>query len=139
MKAAILLILVLALLVGCGEDEGTGKSRSVGRSPEIVSYRQPERIIVTSDDASLPDGCHPGQVAGLVMSFVNAFNRGDQSALSRSFFLSEGPSPLVLVHRQQHRARRQDSQRLRNLRSGRAAPLLRPEAQEGRAPAATEG
>src|SRR5215204_7177664 len=93
MKAAILLILVLVLLVGCGKDEGTGKARSAGRAPEIVSYRQPERVIVTSDDASLPDGCHPGQVAGMVMSFVDAFNSGDQSALSRSFFLSEGPSP----------------------------------------------
>ena len=93
MKAAILLILVLVLLVGCGKDEGTGQSRSAGRAPEIVSYRQPERVIVTSDDASLPDGCHPGQVAGMVMSFVDAFNSGDQAALSRSFFLSEGPSP----------------------------------------------
>jgi len=32
-------------------------------------------------------------VAGLVISFVNAFNRGDQASLSRIFFLSEGPSP----------------------------------------------
>src|SRR5215212_5720448 len=93
MKAAILQIMVILLVVGCGEDEGKGKSRSAARSPEIVSYRQPERIIVSSDDASLPDGCHPGQVAGMVMSFVDAFNSGDQSALSRSFFLSEGPSP----------------------------------------------
>jgi hypothetical protein len=91
-KAAVLFSLVLVLLVGCGEEE-KGKSRSAGGSPEVVSYRQPERVIVTSDDASLPDGCHPGQVAGLVMSFVDAFNRGDQAALSRSFFLSEGPSP----------------------------------------------
>jgi hypothetical protein len=90
--AAVLFVLVLALLAGCGEEE-KGKARPGGRAPEVVSYRQPERVIVTSDDASLPDGCHPGQVAGLVMSFVNAFNRGDQAALSRSFFLSEGPSP----------------------------------------------
>jgi hypothetical protein len=90
--AAVLFVVVLALLAGCGEEE-KGKARPGGRAPEVVSYRQPERVIVTSDDASLPDGCHPGQVAGLVMSFVNAFNRGDQAALSRSFFLSEGPSP----------------------------------------------
>jgi hypothetical protein len=90
--AAVLFVLVLVLMVGCGGDE-KGKSRSVGRSPDVASYRQPERVIVTSDDASLPDGCHPGQVAGLVMSFVDAFNSGDQTSLSRSFFLSEGPSP----------------------------------------------
>jgi hypothetical protein len=93
MKAAILLILILVLLVGCGVDEGKGKPRSAGRPPEVMSYRQPERVIVTSNDASLPDGCHPEQVAGLVMAFVDAFNSGDQSALSRSIFLSEGPSP----------------------------------------------
>ena len=85
-------VLVLVLVGGCGEEE-KGKSRSADRPPEVESYRQPERVIVTSDDASLPDGCHPGQVAGLVMSFVAAFNSGDQAALSRSFFLSEGPSP----------------------------------------------
>jgi hypothetical protein len=90
--AAVLFVLVLVLLVGCGEQD-KGKSRSAGRSAEVVSYRQPRRVIVTSDDASLPEGCHPGQVAGLVMSFVDAFNGGDQAALSRSFFLSEGPSP----------------------------------------------
>ena len=89
MKVAILPILVLVLLVGgCGRDREGG-----GRPPGVVSYRQPERVIVTSDDDSLPDGCQPGQVARLVMSFVYAFNSGDQSALSRSFFLSEGPSP----------------------------------------------
>jgi hypothetical protein len=91
-KAAVLFVLVLVLVGGCGEEE-KGKSRSADRPPEVESYRQPERVIVTSDDASLPDGCHPGQVAGLVMSFVAAFNSGDQAALSRSFFLSEGPSP----------------------------------------------
>jgi hypothetical protein len=96
MKAAIVPILVFVFLViGCGRDGDAGESRSAGggRPPEVVAYRQPARVIVTSDDAALPDGCHPGQVAGLVMSFVDAFNSGDQSALSRSFFLSEGPSP----------------------------------------------
>lgn len=51
------------------------------------------RVIVTSDDSSLPDGCHPRQVADLVISFVDAFNKGDQAVLSRVFFLSEAPSP----------------------------------------------
>jgi hypothetical protein len=50
-------------------------------------------VIVTSDDDTLPDGCHPRQVAELVISFVNAFNSGDQASLSRIFFVAEGPSP----------------------------------------------
>jgi len=91
-KMAMLLVLVL-LVVGCGGDGERVRSSGGGKAPEVVSYRQPERVIVSSDDPSLPEGCHPRHVAGLVMSFIDAFNSGDQSALSRSFFLSEGPSP----------------------------------------------
>jgi hypothetical protein len=96
MKAAILLVLaLLILLVGCEKDRETGKPRSEGgnRQPEPVDLQEPKQVIVTSEDDSLPDGCHPRQVAGLVISFVNAFNSGDQGSLSRIFFLSEGPSP----------------------------------------------
>ena len=50
-------------------------------------------VIVTSDDASLPDGCNMRQIAGLVIEFVDAFNRGDVERLSQLFFVSEGPSP----------------------------------------------
>jgi hypothetical protein len=95
MKAVILPILVLFFLVGCEEDGETGKSRSAdaNRRPVSVIHQEPTRVIITSDDDSLPDGCRPRQVAGLVISFVNAFNSGDQASLSRIFFLSEGPSP----------------------------------------------
>ena len=98
MKAAILIILgLLFLSVGCEKEQDTGESHSEGGNiqREPVMYQEPTRVIVTSDDASLPDGCHPRQVAGLVISFVNAFNSGDQASLSRIFFLSEGPSPLI--------------------------------------------
>src|ERR687895_1381432 len=100
MKAAILAILAL-LFVGCerDRDSGTSDSASGDRQPEPVMYQEPTRVIVTSDDASLPDGCHPRQVAGLVISFVNAFNSGDQASLSRIFFLSEGPSPPDFAER----------------------------------------
>jgi hypothetical protein len=96
MKAAILpLVALLLLLFGCSEDGDRGGARKAGedRPREPVAYQQPTRVIVTSDDASLSEGCHPGQVAGLLISFVDAFNSGDQSSLSRIFFLSEGPSP----------------------------------------------
>jgi hypothetical protein len=56
-------------------------------------------VIVTSDDPSLPEGCHPRQVAELVISFVDAFNSGDQATLSRIFFVSEGPSPPDFAER----------------------------------------
>src|SRR5215203_4902698 len=102
MKTAILPILaLLCLLVGCQEDRDTGESQFVGgtRQREPVVHQELTRVIVTSDDASLPDGCHPRQVAGLVISFVNAFNSGDQASLSRIFFLSEGPSPPDFAER----------------------------------------
>jgi hypothetical protein len=103
MKTVILPILaLLCLLVGCEEDRNTGESRSAGgdRQREPVVRQEPTtRVIVTSDDDSLPDGCHPRQVAGLVISFVDAFNSGDQATLSRIFFVSEGPSPPDFAER----------------------------------------
>jgi hypothetical protein len=94
MKMTILPILALVfLLFGCGEDRDTGGSHSAGGERGPVVRQEPTRVIVTSDDAWLPDGCHPRQVAELVISFVDAFNSGDQASLSRIFFVSEGPSP----------------------------------------------
>jgi hypothetical protein len=100
MKTRILPVLVLALLVlGCGKDPGhdTQPSEPEGDGaggPAVQPGREPTtKVIVTSDDASLPDGCHPRQLAGLVIDFIDAFNRGDQERLSRLFFISEGPSP----------------------------------------------
>jgi hypothetical protein len=92
MKTAILPILALVfLLFGCREDRDAGQAAGGQREP--VVRQEPTRVIVTSNDASLPDGCHPRQVAELVISFVDAFNSGDQARLSRIFFVSEGPSP----------------------------------------------
>jgi hypothetical protein len=101
-KAAILAVLVLALVVlGCGGERGSGGgSRLVepvtggGAGTARDQAQGPAtKVLVTSDDPSLPDGCHPRQIAELVIDFVNAFNRGDQDRLSRLFFISEGPSP----------------------------------------------
>jgi len=105
MKAAIVPILVLVFsLVGCGEDRNSGKTHPAGKDNrrEFVAYEQPTRVIVTSDDASLPYGCHPRQVADLLITFVDAFNAGDQAVLSRTFFLSEAPPPPDFADRAYH-------------------------------------
>ncbi len=103
MKMSILPVLVLALLaLGCGEEtdlernsrvsEPAGDARAgVAGGEARGSAAQP--VLVTSDDAWLPEGCHPRQTAGLVIDFIDAFNRGDQERLSQLLFISEGPSP----------------------------------------------
>jgi hypothetical protein len=100
MKTKILLLLILALLaLGCGGEPGpSGGSRSAQKSEDggglaARPAHEPTKVIVTSGDRSLPDGCRPRQVAELVIQFTRAFNEGDQGQLARLFFISEGPSP----------------------------------------------
>jgi hypothetical protein len=98
MKTRILPMIVLVfLMLGCGGDrdpEGSdGGSRPAERATTATRPSKPTKVLVTSDDASLPDGCHPRQIAGLVIDFIDAFNSGDQERLARLFFVSEGPSP----------------------------------------------
>jgi hypothetical protein len=112
MKTIFLAMLVLALLgLGCESDEGSGgyergsartgpaegEETSGGpRRPKSLAPPEdkvPTQVLVTSSDPSLPEGCRPRQVAGLVLDFFDAFNAGDQERLSRLFFVSEGPSP----------------------------------------------
>jgi len=93
-KTTLTVLVLLSLLISCGEGRDEGEKRPEGdHQREFVAYEQPTGVIVTSNDPSLPEGCHPRQVADLVISFVGAFNRGDQATLSRIFFVSEGPSP----------------------------------------------
>jgi hypothetical protein len=100
MKMSILPVLVLAFLaLGCGGEQGSGDDArpaepvADGGAGVAEGNGPATKVIVTSDDPSLPDGCRPRQVAELVISFIGAFNRGDQERLSRLFFISEGPSP----------------------------------------------
>ncbi|MGH3144375.1 MAG: hypothetical protein ACRDTR_01075 [Rubrobacter sp.] len=93
------MVVLAFLMLGCGGETNRGESREGPgpgdevREPAVPPAQEPTEVIVTSDDASLPEGCHPGQVAELVVAFVDAFNSGDRERLSRIFFVSEGPSP----------------------------------------------
>jgi hypothetical protein len=90
-------LLLVFVVLGCGGEQSsrhagspTGEGAKVQESGDHVSDT---KVIVTSDDASLPDGCSTRQMAELAIEFVDAFNRGDEERLSRLFFVSEGPSP----------------------------------------------
>jgi hypothetical protein len=83
-------VLLLLLLLGCGDDEPARSEEAATRDPVPAHTRE---IIVTSSDEALPESCHPRRVAGLLIWFVDAFNQGRQEELSSAFFLSEGPSP----------------------------------------------
>jgi hypothetical protein len=96
----ILPVLILAFIaLGCGARRDSGDdSRLDGPTPNegtgvSGTGASATEVIVTSDDASLPNGCNTRQIAELVIEFVDAFNRGEQERLSRLFFVSEGPSP----------------------------------------------
>lgn len=98
-RKILLQLLVFAFVtLGCGGGPDAEGPRPDGRAANEVADITGARasateVIVTSDDASLPDGCDPRQIAALVIEFVDAFNRGDGERLSRLFFISEGPSP----------------------------------------------
>jgi hypothetical protein len=105
MKATISAVLVFTLVaLGCGGEQDRRGTGGESRPAEPVKTGEAyvaagearasaTEVLVTSDDPSLPEGCHPRGIAGLVIEFIDAFNRGDQERLSRLFFISEGPSP----------------------------------------------
>ena len=93
-RKILLPVLVLAFVtLGCGGGPDAEGPRPDDRAGIPGTRASATEVIVTSDDASLPDGCDTRQSAGLVIEFVDAFNRGDGERLSRLFFISEGPSP----------------------------------------------
>jgi hypothetical protein len=111
-KTKILPVLFLAFItLGCGGRRDSGDdSRLDGPAPNegagvSRSGASATEVIVTSDDASLPDGCDTRQIAELVIECANAFNRGDQERLSRLFFVSEGPSPRISLRKGTTRGR----------------------------------
>ena len=105
-KSLLLLVFVL-LLAGCSSPISLSSSKSAEKQKtsaesdrkekdqaqeKQVGYEPIGKVLITRKDDSLPDGCRPRQVAGLVTNFFDAFNKGEKSKLSR-FFVSEGPTP----------------------------------------------
>lgn len=82
--------LFVLLVVGCGGDGSPRPDRAIAERPVPAHTGE---VIVTSDDTALPEGCRPRPVAETLIRFFEAFNQGRQAELSRSFFVSEGPSP----------------------------------------------
>ena len=98
-KGSLPMLILTLLMLGCGGEVNPERSEKEpvaaggDGGSALPLTQEPTEVIVTSDDASLPDGCHPRQVAELVIGFVDAFNSGDRDRLSRIFFVSKGPSP----------------------------------------------
>ena len=93
----LLAALPLLFIAGCGNEDSSPSPSYDSQAAQSSGSREPAAIqtpvIVTSDDAALPQGCRPRPVAEAVIRFVDAFNRGDKAMLSQIFFISEGPSP----------------------------------------------
>ena len=98
-------LIVAVLLVGCkaggsesspsgtGDEQAKGTTTSMqentpGRLEQTAArptYEPLVDVVVTKTDPSLPEGCSPRQVAGLVTTFFAAFNEGDRQQLSNLF------------------------------------------------------
>lgn len=50
-----------------------------------TSQPEPREIIVTRENATLPEGCSPTEVAELIMGFLDAYNSGDQEQMAQFF------------------------------------------------------
>lgn len=71
-------------------------SAELSRPVDAELYSNPPvEVLITRDDRTLPANCRPWHVAGLITTFFEAFNRGDQKRLSSIFFASapRGGSP----------------------------------------------
>jgi hypothetical protein len=74
-RAALALCLVAAVTgVACASDPAPEPERPL-RAADSASG-----IVVTEDDRSLPRGCRPAEVAGLLRGLFDALNSGDRAA-----------------------------------------------------------
>lgn len=81
----VLLLFLVFLAISC--KAGVENRETTARE----SYEPTEPVVVTRADPSLPAGCRPREVAGLITNFFETFNDGDQDRLPR-FFDAVGPN-----------------------------------------------
>lgn len=78
-RAALALCLVLAsaTAVACADER---EQRDKPRDRAVSAPVAGQRVLVTQDDRSLPRGCRPAAIAGLLGELFDALNRGDRAA-----------------------------------------------------------
>lgn len=54
-------------------------------SGPTIDQAEVQEIVVTRNNAALPEGCNPAEVAQLIMSFLDAYNDGNQEKLAELF------------------------------------------------------
>ena len=86
---------VMLLLTGCEMDSGNSPAAKGAKNKveaeRVRPYNDPPvEVVVTRDDTSLPSGCRPREVAGLVTTFFDAYNEGNRARLP-DFFIEEHP------------------------------------------------
>ena len=67
---------LLIFLVACGQENAA--------PAELAAETTPEVVLVGPTDG-YPDGCHPKEVADLLLSFLAAYNTGDTVTLDQTF------------------------------------------------------
>ena len=76
-------VLLLATAAGCAsgpaERDGAGGASASGATPSSTAAGG-RAVLVTEDDPSLPRGCRPAEVAGLLGELFDALNRDDIDA-----------------------------------------------------------
>lgn len=111
----LFVLLAVLFLAGCqstlnstsstsGTDTRSGNSATTGEmkvsgnknqgTSRTQAYDEPRvKVIVARDDASLPTGCRPRQVASLIAGFVDGFNQGGREQISSTLRLTGRPGP----------------------------------------------
>ena len=81
MTFAALAVCLLASLAATGcASEATDRAPARDRDRSPTRVEPGTRVVVTEDDRSLPTGCRPAEVAGLLDELFDAITRADEEA-----------------------------------------------------------